>query len=142
MKYYHIEPEVAGELGKNTILNTDTHPPLVSVLNYEFKGWQGGQLLESFPCFIATKHLSELLLQNNLSGFSIDSVEITKSEQFNQMYLDVILPEFVWLKINGKAGSDDFGISESKKMLVVSETTLNIIQPLCSKDLTVSDFAN
>jgi hypothetical protein len=37
MKYFYIQPEVAGGLGKNTVMDRSVHPPIVSRLHHEFK---------------------------------------------------------------------------------------------------------
>jgi hypothetical protein len=37
-KYFLIEPEVAGELGADTVMDSSVHPPRVSELHHELKG--------------------------------------------------------------------------------------------------------
>ena len=57
MKYYMIEPEVAGEIGENTIYDNydeiinQKKKPIISHLHYIFDGWLGDELLEVTPCF-------------------------------------------------------------------------------------------
>jgi hypothetical protein len=46
MKKYIIEPEVAGQLGNDTILNYSTKPPIIEKLNYEFEDWLGDDFIE------------------------------------------------------------------------------------------------
>ena len=92
--YRLIEPEVAGGLGKETILSNDTHPPVVEKLNYEFSGWLGDDILESFPCYIVSERLKNKIDNNNLSGLKFDDVIVTKSEVFKQLYPDKKLPNF------------------------------------------------
>ncbi len=125
--YCQIEPEVAGGWGGNTKADTSCHPPIVEVLNYEFEGWLGDSILTSFPCYIVTKDLANTIKQGNLSGYEIGDCESTKSETFLELYPNKELPEFVWLKITGVAGSDDFGISDQHR-LVVSEQALSTLQ--------------
>lgn len=36
--YKVIEPEVAGELGKETEMDITVHPPIIRKLNYELNG--------------------------------------------------------------------------------------------------------
>lgn len=38
MKFFYIEPEVAGGFGERTRLDTTVHPPVVHELEYEFQG--------------------------------------------------------------------------------------------------------
>jgi hypothetical protein len=67
-------------------------------------------------------------LQNiGFSGASFAHAEITKSDNFLELQPHVELPQFVWLKVNGKAGHDDFGIARDLR-LVVSERILNLLE--------------
>lgn len=128
MKYYIVEPEVAGGFGKKT--QTTVGPNnlmLVLRLNYEFDGWLGDELLESTPCFIVTKSLGSQLERVGLTGFSLDEVDITKSQQFVDVHGNCELPEFNWFKIVGRPGQDDFGLTSALE-LVVSERALDSIQ--------------
>jgi hypothetical protein len=125
--FYYIEPEVSGGLGENTIADTSVHPPLVKQLHYQFDGWLGDDLLESFPCYIITERLMMEIEKANLSGYKIDNVEVSKSDQFKEIYPDKELPNFYWLRADGVAGSDDFGIASDGR-LVVSEKAMSILK--------------
>src|SRR3954454_10828086 len=59
--YFALEPEVAGQLGDTTMLDTSVHPPVIQRLEYRFDGWLGDDLLESFPCFVVTERLANEL---------------------------------------------------------------------------------
>ncbi len=117
MKFYSLEPEVAGSLGPDTVMNTAVHPPRVHKLTYELDGWSGDDILESFPCYLEA---------SKPSGCGFDNVRITKSEQFDILYPSREIPKFYRLRIHGKAGLDDLGISDDN-MLVVSERILRIM---------------
>ena len=58
MNYYAIEPEVAGGLGPNTVMNRTLHPPAVSKLHYNLDGWLGDVLLETFPALLLPRRRS------------------------------------------------------------------------------------
>src|SRR5437870_3724604 len=58
MAFYYVEPEVAGRLGPNSVLDTTVHPPVVSRLEYEFSDWLGDGIVETFPCYIVTEDLA------------------------------------------------------------------------------------
>ena len=126
MNYYMLEPEVADGLGQNTRLDTSIHPPRVNQLHYEFIGWLGDELLESFPCFIVTAQLGEDFLNASLTGFNLDQVEVSPTPEFSELYRQKKLPEFRWLQINGQAGIDDFGNTPDGR-LIVSESTKAIL---------------
>ncbi len=85
MRYFYIEPEVSGELGGGTSMDTTVHPPKVEKLNYEFSSWLGDDLIESFPCYIVSERLADKLKQSHFSGFVFDDVTVTKSSDFNDI---------------------------------------------------------
>jgi hypothetical protein len=45
MKCFFIEPEVAGGLGSQTIIDTSQTPPRVTRLNYSSEGWLDDEVL-------------------------------------------------------------------------------------------------
>ncbi len=90
-------------------------------------GWLGDELLESTPCFIATRRLADALQAEAYTGFTIDVVEVTASEQFHDLHRDLSLPAFVWLKIDGEPCQDDFGLSADLH-LVVSQRALDVLR--------------
>ncbi len=139
MTYYYLEPEVAGGTGPHTVMDVSVHPPLVSKLHYYFDGWLGGAILESFPCFIVTIPAQRALQAMKATGVTFDRVEISKSDFFNEVNPNRELPEFVWLKVHGKAGRDDFGIAPDLR-LVVSQQVLDLFERLGLSDADVEPF--
>jgi hypothetical protein len=136
MKYYILEPEVAGGLGVNTVMNRSTHPPIITRLHYELDGWLGDELLETFPCYIVTHQLRNKIEKAGFTGLYFDTVEVSISQQFKDLYPNRNIPDFVWLKIIGRAGIDDFGVSKDNR-LVVSESVLGLMN---LKHCSVSEF--
>ena len=125
--YHIVEPEVAGGWGKNTeFTRTPGQPVVVHKLDYQFDGWLGDELLESTPCYVSTERLAAEIRRAHLTGVSFDQVEISKSEQFDDLYRGRELPKFVWLKIEGTPGRDDFGVTPDLR-LVVSERALVVL---------------
>jgi hypothetical protein len=86
-------------------------------------------MVTSFPCYLVTEDVKEKILESDFSGVAFDTVEVTTSELFEEMQPDQRLPPFVWLKVNGDAGRDDFGIAKDYR-LVVSERVLDVLKPL------------
>jgi len=128
MNYFFLEPEVAGTLGENTVLNASTHPPRVEKLHFEFSGWLGDAILESFPCVIATLSASEALEQSGVTGIQLAELEVSTSVGFRDMYPAREIPSFRWLKVQGEAGRHDFGIAADLRV-VVSEKALDVLRP-------------
>lgn len=127
MNYYVVKPEVAGGWGEHTEVDNSVYPPLVIKLHYEFDGWLGDALLESFPCYIVRKDVSTRIRDIGATGARFDGVEVSTSEQFKELYPGLQLPPFVWLRPEGRAGQDDFSLVPDKG-LVVSERVLNLLR--------------
>jgi hypothetical protein len=134
--FYFVEPEVAGGLGDSTVIDTSCHPPIVSSLEYRFEGWLGDEILESFPCFIVAKSLAGRMLDKKISGFSLGRVLITVSDKFQEISPNLLLPEFLWLKISGSPGVDDLGLASDNR-LVISQKAKGVFE---SGQLHHADF--
>ncbi|MGC9966305.1 MAG: hypothetical protein ABSE08_12950 [Syntrophobacteraceae bacterium] len=139
MKYFYIQPEVAGGLGENTVMDRSVHPPIVSKLHYAFDGWGGDVLLRSFPCLIVTEDAKKKLQSVGLTGMRFDKVEVTTSEFFQDRYPNLQLPKFVWLQVAGKPGQDDFGFVQDARLLV-SERALKVLEGLGISNALVTPF--
>ena len=131
MQHYWIEPEVAGGFGANTVLDRTVHPPRVIRLHYDFDGWLGDDLVTTFPVYLVTESLADAIRDCGLGGYEVAETEVTASETFAELYPGKLLPHFLWLKVNGEPGADDFGMSSDHR-LVVSERAL-----LCMKKFGV-----
>ncbi|SEN51560.1 hypothetical protein SAMN05192574_103396 [Mucilaginibacter gossypiicola] len=117
--YRIIEPEVAGGIGEETVINTKVHPPIVAKLNYKFAGWLGDDILESFPCYIVTERLKREIEFRNLKGVGFDDVLISKSGEFDDFYPNTNLPKFYWAKINGAfENNDDFILGNDYRLII------------------------
>jgi hypothetical protein len=127
MKYFIIEPEIAGELGEETEMDTSNHPPVVNKLHYRFSGWLGDALIATFPCFAVTESLADAISENGFTGVKFVGMQSTVSDEFSEMHPNVKLPKFKWMQITGKRGFDDFGLSNDYR-LVVSEKAHMVLQ--------------
>lgn len=134
MDYYVVAPEVAGGLGANTVLDRSTHPPLVSRLHYEFDGWLGDELLETFPCFIVSERIRDLILRSGFTGAEFAPVEMSTSSTFGELCPNRVIPAFVWLKLTGAPGIDDFGLSENHRLVVSKRVLLALDLKHCDVD--------
>jgi len=137
--YYYIEPEVSGGIGKQSVIDASRHPPLIKKLNFEFDGWLGDDIIESFPCFIVSDSLKNKIEQEKLTGFEIDEVEVTVSNTFDDLHGDKRLPKFHWLKATGKAGQHDFGIAKDLR-LVISENALRVIRKTKIEHASIEEY--
>jgi hypothetical protein len=122
-----LEPEVAGELGGDTVLDRSAYPPTVGKLHYVLTGWLGDELLESFPCYIVTERVADAIQEAAFTGYIIDNLRLEVSDQFRELYPSRQVPPFRWLRITGEPNVDDFGMSE-EHLLVVSDRALAILR--------------
>ncbi|MER9891704.1 hypothetical protein NKJ40_06305 [Mesorhizobium sp. M0119] len=139
MDYFYIKPDVAGGIGRGTIMDTSVHPPVVSKLIYQMEGWFGDVIVTTFPCFLVVAEVKQALQNIGFSGANFAHAEITKSEDFLELQPDVELPQFVWLKVNGKAGHDDFGIAGDLR-LVISKRVLDLLDRFGIPSATVEPY--
>lgn len=127
--WYSVSPEVAGSIGPNTIMDRASTPPTVSKLHYIFKGWLGGEIVESFPCYLVSARLAEAIQTSELTGADFSEVEVEIDMQFEMFQREVVaaLPEWVWMKPAGREGTDDFWI-EANGQLAISGRTYELLQ--------------
>ncbi|RCS56595.1 hypothetical protein [Parvibium lacunae] len=139
MRFFLVEPEVAGGLGEKTVMDSSIHPPKIQSLEYVFDGWSGDVLLTSFPAYIVTSKAREILERFHASGISFAGVDILKSETFNEFFPEKELPEFFWMKVEGTAGQDDFGLAPNLR-LVISGRALDELVKLRLSEAVVSAY--
>ena len=141
MKYYSVEPEVAGGLGPSTILDRSTHPPKVEKLEYKFEGWLGDHIVESFPVFLVTETLLGKMQDAHLTGYLVEDVYVTLSDEFWPLDSTLKLPVFKWIKIVGEAKNSDLFLSSDYK-LVISEKAKEIIENVGATHWLLKDYSN
>ena len=138
-RFWSLEPEVAGDLGDGSEVDGSVHPPTVHKLQYRFSGWLGDELLETFPCFIVTESLASALVSAGFTGMCLDSVEVTTSEEFEDIYPGRKLPVFRWLNVTGTAGVDDLGLS-ARHTLIVSDAVLRLLRKHTISQCDVEEY--
>ncbi len=126
MKYFILEPEVSGELGTNTIIDSNKHPPVIHKLHFVFTGWLGDDLIECFPCYLISERLKLALENSNLSGFYVEECEIQDSEEMLELQPEIQLSQFYWLKVELNLNLDFYINNESK--LVITEKAYKLLQ--------------
>lgn len=152
MKYYYLDPEVDCEEGERTVMDPSFHPAIVSRLHVEFNIWPEDVLVACYTCLLCTVSAMGEIRAAGLTGVTFGEVETDKSEQFEELTPGWTLPPFVWMKVHGTQGKDDFGVGQSYKItgykkhdyheftLVVSQTALNLLQRLGLSHAIIEDF--
>lgn len=143
MKLYMLEPEVAGEIGENTVYDNFDDVryrgayPQISHLHFIFSGWLGDDIIESTPCFIVTDELKSRIEKSELDGCQFEDVEVSLSGEFMEMYPNRSIPKLKRLIPNGSVivegetystwSGQDFNLS-NKSYLIVSENALDVLK--------------
>jgi hypothetical protein len=125
--------------GCNRASEADWASNTIHKLHYEFDFWSEDVLLSSSPSWIVTVPAKNAIQSSGLTGAHFDNVEVSRSDLFDQLHPGKALPEFVWFKVTGRAGHDDFGTIHETR-LVVSERALALLQRLGIPNAKVSDF--
>ena len=126
--YYILEPEVAGGFGEETVfVDRTARPPVLERFHYRIEDWLGDELLMTVGCFVISDRLATLLQDESFSGIEFAVAQVTATDQFRELSPDVTIPCFKWLRVVGKRGADDFGLSQQGR-LVLSERALFFFQ--------------
>ena len=113
-----LNPRWPADGGGETVADVSVHPPRVQRLHYQFDGWLGDALLESFSCYIVSKELGASLLASGLTGFNLEACRVSNSSQFDELHPGRKLPVLKRLRVAGTPGKDDFGISSDNELVV------------------------
>lgn len=146
MRFYSLGPEAAGELGSQSIIgNPKERPHQVKKLHLELTFWPADDLIDAYT-YVCSKRLATALAASTLTGFRLDKIDkVSFGDQFNisaRMHKGETLAEFVWLKVSGKPGIDDFGLVQGPCALplVVSESALQLLKSFDFNHCTIQRF--
>lgn len=150
MKFHLLRAESAGDFGSHSVIeNPQARPLKVTRFHYELDMWPTDDLLQAVGVFMVSERLELKLkaLVPAVSGAAFDDVEVTTSDKFDEWhsrsstetYRDKSnLPKFVWLKVSGQAGVDDFGLFNNR--LVVSDRVLGLLKSLTLQYCKIEDY--
>ncbi|WP_018351939.1 hypothetical protein [Longispora albida] len=116
-----------GELGPGTVMDSTVHPPVVSALHYEIIDWLGDDLIESFPCYLASPRLARAIEESGLTGCHFASAQVAMSPQAQEPFSKAEVPRFRWLVIAGQIGQDDFAVT-GQGQITVSAPALRLLR--------------
>jgi hypothetical protein len=141
VRYYDVEPEVPGHIGDNTVIDQPIHPVMISKLQYVFDAVPEDILITSSPVYLLKRDAKADLEAIQPTGVGFDKVQLSKSEEFRYFFGNRRLPEFVWLRITGRAGHDDFGrAEEQRERLIISERVLRLLVRLGISHAGIEDW--
>lgn len=116
MRYLTVEPEIAGSPGS-----------AAAGSEVSFDTWLGDDLVRAFPMFLVTKGLRDALGKAGvLTGFGFGTARIRSSPFFRKHNPGRRLPRFWALRVSGRPGRDDMGLTGGG-VLVVSRPVLDVL---------------
>lgn len=138
---YTLRAEVAGGLGPQSVVDSSTHPPVVSRLHYDFVSWLGDDIVATFPCNLVTEALAKAIVDEGLTGAQIDHVTVTKNPQFERFFPDTVasLPEWKWLRPTGQPHESDFW-QDDQGILIVSERALKLLRKFSLENCRIGTY--
>lgn len=147
MRFFALSPEAAGDFGSSCVHGDITERPVkVIKADFEFQFYPHDDLLSGFYIYACTDRLADALKHSSCSGFKIDALQVSFEERFYQwaeLHKGEKFPEFLWLKVTGRAGIDDFGILSGpvEVPLIVSERVLNLLKQFKIDRCAVEDYS-
>lgn len=126
MALHRVRPEVPGQLADTSTVDYSVNPPVVSELHLEVIGWQGDDIVSTFPVYLVSPELGSALQQGGLTGFELADAEITINPE-RRSYVDERIESFKWLKVTGIPGEQNLGQDERTR-LIVDDEALDVIQ--------------
>ncbi len=84
MKFYCLGPQATGDLGANSVTgDLRERPPKVYKFHLQLERWPKDDLIDGFATYACTSRLAKSLLDNSLTVFELDEVEITFDHYLN-----------------------------------------------------------
>lgn len=136
-----VDPEVPGQLGCETVIDTSTHPPKIEWLHIAFDGWLGDVLLECFPAYFVPEIARRAIEARSLTGAKFEEMKATTSLVFEELYPGRELPKFWRFVPEGKFLQDDFSIAPDYR-LTVSDRALNLLQEMGLRQADVQEVTS
>lgn len=134
MMFYQVGPECAGSVGDDSVFEDESVRPVrMSKFQFELNFWPEDDLIvATVQGYAGTERLSDAIKAAGLTGIEFDELDMVEGEQFFIHKKDrygEILPKYLWFKLVGKPGLDDFGVIPGPVSLplVVSERALHIL---------------
>lgn len=147
MKFYKLQPEVAGEIGESSKIEYENGKiKKIIFLEYLFNDWLGGELLSTHPCHIVTENLKEDINANNLTGIQFQKIKKSFSDEYVELNNSTDIPEFVQIVCNNfyeekkDNALQDFYVNRYKE-LIVSERALKVIKKHTLNNCLIEDIS-
>ena len=125
--YLHIWTE--GETDSQTnVLDNKVHPIKLGNIGLEINDWYKDDLFRTFPLFICTERLKNLLTYEEFKSVDLTLIHrVNPGLDFSDNYPNAELGRFWLMEFTGECGKDDFALWKGL-YLVVSEKALHFLR--------------
>ena len=134
-----IKPEVAGGLGEGTDYDVAREPQLLGDLHFEFADWLGDDIVSTSGFWLVTDRLADGLRGAGLTGWSVGTVHVSRSEELASRRPDLELPHWSRLLPTGTEGDDI--VLLRRAYLCVSERALQVLRDFSIDHARVRDVS-
>jgi hypothetical protein len=138
---YVLDPQVAGELGDETVMDGSTHPPTVTRVDYVLDQPDADEFIQSFPVFLVSLDLGARLQQAGMTGFDLADALVRPSVEYLAAFGDVPHRLYSWLRVHGTPEVDDCWLDQSLQ-ICVSDRMMSIIETTTLSDCLVEELGS
>ncbi|GAA3537516.1 hypothetical protein [Kribbella ginsengisoli] len=135
---YSVDPQVAGELGEGTVMDSSVHPPAVSRVEFVLDSPETDDLVQSFPVYLISDLLADRVGQAGLTGIRLAHAEVRPSEEFLAAFGEVPHRNYLWLQLENSEGADAW-LDDSLE-LCVSDRLMRILEEGTLSDCIISEI--
>jgi hypothetical protein len=135
---YSIDPQVAGELGEGTVMDSSVHPPAVSRVEFILDYPETDDLIQSFPIYLLSDELADRVVQSGLAGIRLEDVDVRPSEEFLAAFGEAPHRNYRWLQLENSEGADAW-ISDALE-LCISDRMMRILEEATLSDCIISEI--
>jgi hypothetical protein len=132
-----LDPQIAGELGGRTVLDSTTHPPVVRELEYVLDQPEADDLIQSFPVFLVGVDLARRLQEAGLSGVGLAEAVVRPSAEYTAAYGRA--PHRSYRRLQPGNVGEDCWVDDSGR-LCVSDRMMRILDDAELSDCLVSEI--
>ena len=83
---FALDPQVAGELGENTVIDTSSHPPVVSHVDFVLDYPETDDLIQAFPVLLVSAEMADRLTAADVAGVALSGASVRPSEDCLAVY--------------------------------------------------------
>ena len=135
---YSIDPQVAGELGDGTVLDSTVHPPSVSQVEFILDYPETDDIVQSFPVYLVTSQLAARIEQAEMVGIVLADAIVRPSEEYVAAFGDAPHRSYRWLQPVIVDAADAW--IDSSLQLCVSDRMMSVLEGAVLSDCVATEI--